>query len=271
MRYGAMNFPIRPVADEIEAIGAMGFDYCELAMDAPEGHFSKLEEQQDKILKVLDRHGMSLICHLPTFIHSADPTESIREASRAELLNSLSLASQLGARKAVIHPSFVGGLGRSLPESSRRYTIETLDAAVNLGQEKGCRLCLENLFYRLTPFTTPDDFADYFQRWPHLAMTLDIGHAFIDGHGMGRILDFIHRFGERIAHLHISDNFGHRDDHLPVGDGDIDFHTLIKALQRISYDDTMTLEIFTPDPNDLLHSRSILEEMLGPAGRRRVP
>ena len=38
---------------------------------------------------------------------------------------------------------------------------------------------------------------------------------------------------------------------------------LIEALRQIPYDDTMTLEIFTPDRNDLVRSRNILQEMCG--------
>lgn len=264
MLYGAMNFPVRPVLDEILAIGSLGLDYLELAMDPPEAHYTRLLEQRDAIHQTLDHYGMSLICHLPTFIHTADLTKSIREASRTELLNSITVANELGARKVVLHPSFVGGMGRNVPELSRRYASECLDAVALLQEKGNCRVCLENLFARLTPFTTPDDFTVVFERWPQLAMTLDIGHAFIDGRGMDRILEFINRFGDRIQHVHISDNFGRRDDHLAVGEGAIDFKVLIDALKKIHYDDTMTLEIFTEDRADLIRSRNALRKMLGP-------
>ena len=33
MRYGAMNFPIKPVLKEIKALAGMGFDYVELSLD----------------------------------------------------------------------------------------------------------------------------------------------------------------------------------------------------------------------------------------------
>ena len=33
MKYGAMNFPIKPFLKEIEEIGELGFDYVELTMD----------------------------------------------------------------------------------------------------------------------------------------------------------------------------------------------------------------------------------------------
>ena len=65
MHYGAMNFPIRPVLDEIHAIGALGFNYVELAMDSPEAHYIDLRNQCDTILHALAQYDMSLICHLP--------------------------------------------------------------------------------------------------------------------------------------------------------------------------------------------------------------
>jgi sugar phosphate isomerase/epimerase len=263
MRYGAMNFPIRPVIDEIHAIGALGFDYVELAMDAPHGHYSSLEEQRDGILSALQQYGMELLCHLPTFIHTADLTPGIREASLTELLNALRVAQDLGASKAVLHPSFVGGLAGHTPQRVWHYTLDAMDAVMHQAEKTAFRICLENLFDRLTPFTRPDDFAVYFDRWPQMAMTLDVGHAFIDSRGMTRMHEFIHRFGERIRHVHISDNFGQRDDHLAVGDGAIDFHGLMVALGTIGYDGTMTLEIFSQDRNDLVRSRSALEAMSG--------
>ena len=121
MRFGAMNFPIRSVVDEIHALGSLGFDYLELAMDPPEAHYRLLMSQRDALQAVLDRYGMGLICHLPTFIHTADLTASIRDASREELLNSLAAARDLGAQKVVLHPSFVGGMGRSAPDLPRSW------------------------------------------------------------------------------------------------------------------------------------------------------
>jgi hypothetical protein len=38
MRFGAMNFPVVPVLDEIETFARLGFDYLELAMDPPMAH-----------------------------------------------------------------------------------------------------------------------------------------------------------------------------------------------------------------------------------------
>ena len=87
MLYGAMNFPIKPILEEIEDIAAWGFDYLELAMDPPNAHFSIIRDKRAQILSALDTHSMRLVCHLPTFVSIADLTESIRKASLNEMLN----------------------------------------------------------------------------------------------------------------------------------------------------------------------------------------
>ena len=49
MKFGAMNLPIKPVVDEINALGKLGFDYIELTLDAPEATPDKLLRNKDEI------------------------------------------------------------------------------------------------------------------------------------------------------------------------------------------------------------------------------
>ena len=72
MLYGAMNFPVKPILQEIEEIAALGFDYLELAMDPPSAHFSTIRDSRDQIQSALAAHSMQLVCHLPTFVSIAD-------------------------------------------------------------------------------------------------------------------------------------------------------------------------------------------------------
>jgi sugar phosphate isomerase/epimerase len=68
MKYGAMNFPIKPVADELADIAALGFDYLELSMDPPRAHYSTIRQQMSSILSTLASQSMNIISHLPTFV-----------------------------------------------------------------------------------------------------------------------------------------------------------------------------------------------------------
>ena len=57
MIFGAMNFPIKPVLQEIEKIAKLGFDYCELTMDPPQAHATAIRDQKDAILGALETAG----------------------------------------------------------------------------------------------------------------------------------------------------------------------------------------------------------------------
>ncbi|MFO7840295.1 MAG: hypothetical protein R6X08_12450 [Desulfosalsimonadaceae bacterium] len=86
-----MNSPLFPLLQEIEVIGGLGFNYIEVTMDAPYARYSEIKAQKKQILKALDRFGMELVCHLPTFVSTADITDAIREASINETLESVAV------------------------------------------------------------------------------------------------------------------------------------------------------------------------------------
>ncbi len=258
MRYGAMNSPLLPVTDEIDAFGAMGFDYLELTLDAPMAHYTDVRRQAAEIRRRLDRHGMDLVCHLPTFVSTADLTASIRRASVAEVIGSLEAAAGLGARKAVLHPPTASGLGCLVPELTRTYALESLSEIHEAAERLGVLLCVENMIAPAGGFTEPEDFTEIFSRFPDLRLTLDTGHANLSGRPGSRALRFIKAHGDRLGHIHASDNRGKGDDHIPVGSGNVPFGKIARAIQGCGYDETITLEIFTEDRTYLATSREKL-------------
>jgi sugar phosphate isomerase/epimerase len=262
MQYGAMNFPIKPVADELADIAALGFDYLELAMDPPCAHYSIIRQQMDSIVNALEECSLYIICHLPTFVSTADLTDSLREASLQEMFHSLEVAAELGSQKVVLHPGHIGGLGVYVKEAALARANDSLASIIGRAQALGLCVCLENMFPKCQAYFRPVDFVEILQRFPDLKLTLDTGHANIGSPEGRRILEFIEKFGHRIGHLHVSDNYGERDDHIPVGAGTIDFLKIVKALKKCGYDDSATLEIFTEDRRLLKKSRNRFEEIL---------
>lgn len=260
MRYGVMNSPLHELLHEVETLGAFGFDYFEMTMDAPYAHHSVVSEQKSELGKALKRFGMDLVCHLPTFVSTADLTDTIREASIQETLRSMQAAVELGARKAVLHPSFIKGLGSMLPDLSRQHSMAAMDRLLKEAECLHLTVCIENMISPFFPLVRPEDFDEVFDRFPNAGLTLDTGHAYIGG-GIERILSFIQRFPDRIGHVHVSDNRGRNDDHLPVGAGTIDFVKVVKALKEIGYDETITFEVFTTDREYLVISRKKFERM----------
>ncbi|MBM4327313.1 MAG: sugar phosphate isomerase/epimerase [Deltaproteobacteria bacterium] len=255
MLYGAMNFPVKPVLKEVEAIAALGFDYVELTMDPPQAHHSAIRKQRRDLVNALEGHGMKLVVHLPSFLGLGDLTGSIRDASVNEMVSSLEVAAELDPLKVVIHPPYVTGLGVYVGDQVAEFGHRSLATVAETAERLGLTLCIENMFPRTRSLVEPDDFDEVFLRLPSLKLTLDTGHANIGGKGPKRALDFIRRFPERIAHIHASDNFGNDDNHLPIGAGAADFPKIIAGLKQIAYDDTITLEVFSRDTDYLRISR----------------
>ena len=256
-----MNFPVMPVLDEIDSIARLGFDYLELAMDPPMAHHSILAAARNDIVMALQAHGLGLVCHLPTFLTTADLTESLRRASIAEMHHSLNVATDLGAEKVVLHPSMVGGMGVFVQAMVKAYAFDFLAEMVADAERLNLTICLENMFPRNLLGVEPEDFAEIFQAFPSLQLTLDTGHAHIADQKGGRLQKLVERFGKRIGHLHFSDNHGRRDDHLAIGKGTVNFAELARSLKAIGYDDTLTLEVFDQDRGMLVASREKLKAL----------
>ncbi|MFO7783523.1 MAG: sugar phosphate isomerase/epimerase family protein [Desulfatiglandales bacterium] len=268
IRFGAMNSPLRPIVSEIEAVAQLGFDYVEVTMDAPQAHHLILRERREHIVTALRDLGLGLVCHLPTFVSAADLTPALREASTAELLDSLETARDMGAEKIVLHPAHGAGLGTRVPDLVRNYMMASLKTVLNRAGSMDLPVALENMPPGSLSLTEPEDFDAVLAQYPSLGMTLDLGHAHIRTTGEHRSLAFIKRHGTRIKHIHASDNRGREDEHLPVGVGSVDFPLLMRALEETGYDGTLTIEVFSPDREYLKLSREKLAAFLDSAGPR---
>jgi sugar phosphate isomerase/epimerase len=260
MKYGAMNLPTKPVAEEIEELGKLGFDYIELTIDAPEATPEIILRNQDGIKEALSVHHMDIMGHLPTFVSIADLYESIRKASIDENIKALEAGAALGIKKFVIHPGSIRGLGRQVKDKAHKYAHKSLATIVKKASELQVTLCIENMFPAIHSLTEPHEFEIIFRKHPDLMFTLDIAHAHL-GTNKNRSPDFIRLYADRLFHIHISDNFGKDDCHLPVGAGMIYFNRIFKELKYIGYDETTTLEVFSRDRDYLSMSLTKIKQM----------
>jgi sugar phosphate isomerase/epimerase len=260
MKYGAMNFPIKPLLREIEEIGEMGFDYVELTMDPPEALPQKLLGQKRAILKLLERYRIGVMAHLPTFVWTSDLYESLRKASVQENFAALDAAAELGIEKVVLHPAFITGMGKFILNRAKGYAMESLEAILRKAVNLNITLCIENMFPQAHFLSQPHEFQPVFDAFPEIRLTLDVGHANLGG-GKNRSSEFIRLYGYRIGHVHANDNFGKEDAHLPIGAGIIDFEKIMRELKDVQYDETITLEVFSRDRDYLKISKEKIKRI----------
>ena len=75
-----------------------------------------------------------------------------------------------------------------------------------------------------------------------VGMRFDTGHAAL-GHHWDR---FIELAGDRLVHVHVNDNRGQFDDHLPPGEGTIDWRHIRETLEQVGFDGWIVLELSCP-------------------------
>ncbi|MBU1171792.1 MAG: sugar phosphate isomerase/epimerase [Proteobacteria bacterium] len=94
-------------------------------------------------------------------------------------------------------------------------------------QDLDCRLMLENVFEE-----KPEDMMPLFRGIDssNAGICLDVGHMNALGTvGMDHWLSVL---GDHIGEIHLHDNHGDRDSHLPMGQGTIDFKRLFRFIQE---------------------------------------
>ena len=245
MLFGAMNSPLAELYSEIEVLAGLGFDYLELCLDPPKAYPPALDAHEVK--RTAEAAGLPiLVGHLPTFVWLADIYPGIREASRLEVERALTFLAEIEVKKAVLHPGYWTGLMTTMPDMGKDLAEESLVMILEKARELGVVICLENMFPKTGHMFKPEEFSDILGRLPDLMMTVDLGHANIGG-PRDRVQKMIEAGGSKIRHVHISDNRGRDDEHLPLGVGRLDLKRSIAALKKIGYGDTATLEVFSPD------------------------
>ncbi|MCP4713914.1 MAG: sugar phosphate isomerase/epimerase [Deltaproteobacteria bacterium] len=85
----------------------------------------------------------------------------------------------------------------------------------------------------------------------HFGLCLDVGHVNLCSEIPPA--QWISAMGPRIKHVHLHDNHGTLDDHLPTGSGSIDFDPIFTALKTHVPEVTVSLEVLA-DPQTVIEN-----------------
>ncbi len=248
MKIGAMNYPKNNLIKEIKWISENGFDFIDLTIEPPEAH--KIDTK--KVRKALKDFNLDAIGHTNPFLPSIFPIQSIRKVCLNEFKEYVNMFTKIGIKLVNIHPFYDAPFLSD--EDKIKANIQFLKQVNKLCKSKGVTLMIENY---IKPFDSPEVFTRILKEVPDLKIHLDVGHCNINQE-KNLTEAFFKKFGNKIIHLHFSDNNGKDDDHLPLGCGNIEWEKIIKIIKESKFDRTITLEIFSPDRDYLLLSRDKL-------------
>ncbi|MBD3262384.1 MAG: TIM barrel protein [Candidatus Altiarchaeales archaeon] len=257
MRISAMNNPRENLLQQIKLFGELGFEAFELTLEYPKALPEKIELKQKIVRDLIEGFGFGVLAHLPWFFEATHPYDSVRNAYFQEIEKAFRICRLLGVNYVTIHPD-IRGFGRS-----HKKKVESLKDSLGFLSEKagdyGLVLGVENMDEKIMP---TDDLFDVINSFPDLGFTLDVGHANLGVNDTKHVKHLIRKFRKKLRHVHLHDNKGVSDDHLPLGAGYIDWRAVVDCLKRIRYNEAITLEVHATDSDLLGYSKDKLKSYL---------
>ena len=232
-----------PVTTTLQAFHDAGVHAVELATQPR--HFDPWRHDEVVVLA----HRLRELRMTPVAMHApfgglldlTDPNPHHRHATIGAILSAVSALREFGGTRVVVHAS----------DAPRR--VDDVDARVSRGAEslkvlaRACTHMDAQLLVE-TPMPHlvgghPDEFAAMLRPLDHaVGVCLDTSHATLAHHW-----DALLRVaGPRLAHVHLSDHHGHTDDHLPPGDGVIDWTMIRASLVDVGFAGWLVLELSCP-------------------------
>ena len=223
-----------PIEEVLPAIAASGFRTIEVAtarthIDLKDSaRFERVREQADRLgLRVRSLHAP-----FGQGIDLTDADAGIRRLSLRHFREAADLLQCLGGDLYVIHP---GGEDHNwIWEKQERLgrSVEGLTEVWQMCRERRLKLVVETPLPHLLGGSLTD-LEWILARIPAegTGVCVDTSHTSLGG----TLFAAIDRLSDRLVHLQASDNHGKHDDHLPPGEGIIDWPAVTRALERARY------------------------------------
>src|SRR3954447_17740155 len=234
MRCAAMNDPARPLVAELRRLHGLGYAGLDVTLEPP----GAWPIDGDELARTLDELEVSAVGHTAYHLPIASQFDTVEAAARGEYRRQLSTFAEADIRLVNVHPQRHGFEHRPRREVHARNGAAIARLCEDASTE-GCSVMVENLIHT---FGTVEALSTIFEAAPSARWHLDVGHAHAAGPGTLEAL--LQSFGDRLVHVHVHDNDGTADQHLPLGDGTLDVDAAARALHAQQYDGLVTIEVF---------------------------
>jgi sugar phosphate isomerase/epimerase len=247
-KFGLLTDPVEQVPAEIRLFKRLGFDYAEVGIEEPKATPKILMQESQAILNALSQADFSAIGHTAYWVGFGSSHENVRRGWVEEGKAMIQAASQLKIQLLNFH--YNARLGRvGVKEDSREIFVQNFTNSMieldRFASSMRIELMLENSPPQgFNPLEGIEYFARILNAVPNLRFHFDVAHAFIENRMKG-VQQYVDAFADKLVHVHLHDNHGKQDEHLPLGEGNIDFRKVVKALKTVDYCRTMTFEVFT--------------------------
>ena len=225
-----------------------GYEYIDFDLTDTDSEYYTAKEEfffttVNKIRRTLSENGIKINqIHGPWRYPPNDATEDDRAALFGKMAKAVAIAKHLGAKYMAVHPLMPYGVNKpdnpdEVYEINKRYYKALADVSGKLG----VTVCLENMPHPNFPLASTESILKLIEDIgsPHLKLCFDTGHANVTGESIG---NSVRAAGKNLKIVHVHDNMGDKDSHLPPYEGTVDFGEFVEALYDIGFDGVMNLE-----------------------------
>ena len=191
-----------------------------------------------RVADSLREAGLTITFHAPFMdLRPGAIDPRIRQATRDRLHQVFDLVSSFRPRSVVCHPSFDERYYVSGEQIWLENSIETWGHFLNLAREMDTIIALENVYE-----TGPHHLALLLGALTseRLRFCFDTGHFNVFSRTSLNV--WIDKLASFLGQIHLHDNNGVADDHLPVGEGNFPFQDFFRMLQERGLNPIITLE-----------------------------
>jgi len=215
--YFSSSTKVTAPPDWVYDLRAAGFDGWEIVA---EGDY-RLDQPESlaRIRDLIECTDLPVTVHAPYGdLNCASLNYPIQRESIRQITACVAGAAEWTDR-VTIHPGYLSPLAKLDPERAWAIQKESLREIGRSGIEHGVLVCLENMIaIREFLCRDPGELLGMIEGIEGIGACFDLGHA----HTVGAVPDFVALLA-RADHLHLHDNHGESDEHLPLGAGTIDY------------------------------------------------
>ncbi len=200
-----------------------------------------------ELRRMLDDYGIPVVCN--TFGNNINEDGMTGEKWKNNLKAGLEEAAILDAPAVMIPTPGIRGLDRA---QNRKNWINVLGKGVELVEEYGIHLSIENFPGEESPFVIADDLLEAVREAPGLKLTFDNGNA---ASGEDPAESF-RKCAENIVHAHFKDWYvsgepregwrkmldGRYYSPALIGEGSVDHASCVRAMEECGYDGCVNIE-----------------------------
>jgi sugar phosphate isomerase/epimerase len=193
--------------------------------------------------KIIADAGLKVTFHAPFMdLRPGALDDKIRQTSIDRIKQVFDLAPYFQPLKIVCHPSFDERYYVNCDDLWLESSVKTWTELIALAKAAKTIIALENVYEK-----DPQVLRRLFDALSsdNICFCFDTGHFNVFSYTPLKI--WTQELGKYLGHLHLHDNRGKADEHLPVGSGTFPFFELFQTLRSIRTKPTMTLEAHGED------------------------